>query len=140
MTVVLSAITNICKYLHKIRPHIWTLLSYFENFASIFDAMIDANKKKVCITLNPLFPFSASRFYEMFDIGSNSKCSFMNFFECLVDILKGIWNYKECRISTYIRGLTNFRDYSGVWPKAKLRQPTGQRQENFNFSCCLLKF
>ena len=77
-------------------------LSYFENFASIFDAMMDANKKKGCITLNPLFLFSASRFYEMFDIGSNSNWLFMNISKFFVDIWKGIWKYKECKICTYV--------------------------------------
>ena len=37
-------------------------------------------------------------------------------------------------------GLNTFRDHTGVWPKAKLRQPTGQRQENFKFGLRLLKF
>ena len=40
-------------------------------------------------------------------------------------------------VSTYIRGFTKFEIPDGCL--SKLRQPTGQRQENFNFGPILLK-
>ena len=102
MTAVLSAITNICKYLHKIRSHIWTLFELFWELCKHFWCDDGCKQKKGCITLNPLFLFSASRFYEMFDIGSNSNWLFMNISKFFVDIWKGIWKYKECKICTYV--------------------------------------